>query len=172
MDGRFTWQNTSSDTRFQQNSKDQNTYYRTQLDDAGTANVITNGQFAINSPTIISLQSGGGETLRLNENGDGKFLNDLNVEGTATINNLNVEGATTTKALTASGNIISTGSITAGIMGTVGTGTNVVCNADGTLQRSSVTYMSKEEVTEQLAIQDKIIEALEARLTKLEARNK
>ena len=57
-------------------------------------------------------------------------------------------------------------------MVSAGTGTNVIVNSAGTLLRSSVTYMSKEEVTEQLAIKDTLIEKLSARLDKLEKRMK
>ena len=53
-----------------------------------------------------------------------------------------------------------------------GVAPNVHIGTDGILYSTVTAYMTKEEVNEQLAIKDKIIEALEARLTKLEARIK
>ena len=49
---------------------------------------------------------------------------------------------------------------------------NIYMSADGKLHRSTTATYSAEEVDKKLAIKDKIIEKLEARLTKLEARNK
>ncbi len=50
--------------------------------------------------------------------------------------------------------------------------TNIVCNSAGFLLRSSVTYYSVEEVDKKLAIKDKLIEKLSARLDALEKRMK
>ena len=49
---------------------------------------------------------------------------------------------------------------------------NVVIGSDGQMFKSTTAMYSAEEVDKRLAIKDKIIEALEARLTKLEKRIK
>ena len=49
---------------------------------------------------------------------------------------------------------------------------NLHISESGQLYKSTVSMYSAEEVDKKLAVKDKIIEKLEARLTKLEARNK
>ena len=74
------------------------------------------------------------------------------------------------------GQVSTTGKLTVGEMTSVGSSypdqTNVVCNTEGVLLRSTVTYYSTEEVDKKLAIKDKLIEKLSARLDELELKFK
>jgi hypothetical protein len=78
--------------------------------------------------------------------------------------------------ITNEGNVSTTGKVTVGSMTEVGAGypdqTNVVCNTDGVLLRSLISYYSTEEVDKKLAIKDKLIEKLSDRLDKLEKKLK
>jgi hypothetical protein len=57
-------------------------------------------------------------------------------------------------------------------MSTTGLSANVVINSSGQLQKSTETYYSADDVDKKLAIKDKLIEKLSARLDELEKKVK
>ena len=144
--GIYSWSNGVSYTMAQQTSKDGNSFLRTKVFDAGVVNFETGGTFNIVTPSVLSLKSNSSENLRLRSDGTAVFRSNLDVEG-----NLNVSTMLETDLAQP----------------------NLYWNIEnGALYRSTYTTYSTQEVDEKLSAKDKIIEALEARLTKLEARNK
>ena len=101
------------------------------------------GTFNIETPSVISLKSNSVETLRLRSDNTATFRSNLDVEGALKMPNIQSAG---------------------------GVAPNVYVDTDGRLYSTATTYVTEEEVDKKLAIKDKLIEKLSARLDELEKR--
>jgi hypothetical protein len=129
----------------QQLSKDGNSYLRTKVFDGDVTNFETSGTFNISSPSVVSLKSNSTENLRLRSDNSAVFRGSLDVEAGFRMNNIQSAG---------------------------GVAPNVYVDADGRFYSAVTAYVTAEEVDKKLAIKDKLIEKLSARLDKLEKRMK
>ena len=143
--GRYSWINDDAYTMAQQTSKDGNSFLRTKVFDDGAVNFEANGTFNIETPSVISLKSNSNETLRLRSDNTATFRSNLDVEGALKMPNIQSAG---------------------------GVAPNVYVDPYGRLYSTVTAYMTEEEVDKKLAIKDKLIEKLSARLDELEKRVK